>query len=275
DDSGGRHGALGLPARPERAQAGSQCGADARLQEREYGRPGAEPAAIRRRLHRSSDRGCDGDGRRGEFPDRLDAAECAARAAGGAESGRERERGAGGVGVDRDFGFRGGGEAAGTEAGEAEEIDSGDCGGSRAGEAGRITDHGAADGAVESFASADSRVPAEGGVDRRAAAGRGEIAAAGGGGGGVGLGAAPGAAVLSIHARVARTRPASWEHPSLVQLWGPRYSDYVVAAPDLAIFSVGRLPEDPRRRARAHDTAQRLHTFLDGRRMPFGQAGRG
>ena len=40
------------------------------------------------------------------------------------------------------------------------------------------------------------------------------------------------------------------------------------------LFSLGRLPEDPRRRARAQDTAARLHAFLDGRRMPFGQAGR-
>ncbi|PWT89351.1 MAG: hypothetical protein C5B56_07250 [Proteobacteria bacterium] len=85
----------------------------------------------------------------------------------------------------------------------------------------------------------------------------------------------PRAALLSIHARVKRTLPTSWEHPSLVQLWGPRFSDYVVAAADLAIFSLGRLPEDARRRARAHDTAQRLHAFLEGRRMPFGQAGRG
>jgi hypothetical protein len=31
---------------------------------------------------------------------------------------------------------------------------------------------------------------------------------------------------------------------------------------------------DARRRARAGETADRLHAFLDGRRMPFGQAGR-
>jgi Winged helix DNA-binding domain len=83
----------------------------------------------------------------------------------------------------------------------------------------------------------------------------------------------PRAALLSIHARVEDATSASWEHPSLVQLWGPRYSDYVVAAQDIAIFSLGRLPEHARRRARAHDTASRLHAFLDGRRMPFGQAG--
>ncbi|HUD64315.1 MAG TPA: crosslink repair DNA glycosylase YcaQ family protein [Candidatus Sulfotelmatobacter sp.] len=84
----------------------------------------------------------------------------------------------------------------------------------------------------------------------------------------------PRAALLSIHARVEEATSTSWAHPSLVQLWGPRYNDYVVAAQDIPVFSLGRLPEDARRRARAHDTASRLHAFLDGRRMPFGQAGR-
>jgi hypothetical protein len=84
----------------------------------------------------------------------------------------------------------------------------------------------------------------------------------------------PRAALFSIHARVAGTSATTWEHPSLVQLWGPRFSDYVIASQDLPIFSLGRLPDDARRRARAHDTADRLHAFLDGRRMPFGQAGR-
>jgi hypothetical protein len=84
----------------------------------------------------------------------------------------------------------------------------------------------------------------------------------------------PRAALLSIHARMEGAHSTSWEHPSLVQLWGPRYSDYVVAAQDLPLFSLGRLLEDARRSARAQDTAARLHAFLDGRRMPFGQAGR-
>ena len=84
----------------------------------------------------------------------------------------------------------------------------------------------------------------------------------------------PRAALLSIHARVLRASSTIWEHPSLVQLWGPRFSDYLVSAQDLAVFSLGRLPEDIRRRARAQETASRLHAFLDGRRMPFGQAGR-
>jgi hypothetical protein len=34
----------------------------------------------------------------------------------------------------------------------------------------------------------------------------------------------PRAALLSIHARVEGTRPSTWEDPSLVQLWGPRFS---------------------------------------------------
>ena len=44
----------------------------------------------------------------------------------------------------------------------------------------------------------------------------------------------PRAALLSIHARVEGTEPFTWEDPSLVQLWGPRFSAYVVAARDLA-----------------------------------------
>src|SRR5689334_25357943 len=54
----------------------------------------------------------------------------------------------------------------------------------------------------------------------------------------------PRAASLSIHARVAKTTSTTWEDPSLVQVWGPRYSTYVVAAQDLAYFTLGRLPED-------------------------------
>src|SRR4051812_49988042 len=56
----------------------------------------------------------------------------------------------------------------------------------------------------------------------------------------------PRAAVLSLHARVEGTQPSTWEHPSLVQLWGPRFSAYVVAARDLAFFSLARLPDEER-----------------------------
>ncbi len=83
----------------------------------------------------------------------------------------------------------------------------------------------------------------------------------------------PRAALLSIHARVEGAGPKTWEHPSLVQLWGPRFSAYLVAAKDLPVFSLGRMPEDAGGRARAHEIASRLHAFLDGRRVPFGRAG--
>jgi hypothetical protein len=84
----------------------------------------------------------------------------------------------------------------------------------------------------------------------------------------------PRAAVLSIHARVRETAPNTWEDPSLVQLWGLRYSVYVVAAADLAVFSFGRLPDGGEVRRRADDLAGRLHTLLDGRKMPYGEVGR-
>lgn len=77
----------------------------------------------------------------------------------------------------------------------------------------------------------------------------------------------PRAALLSIHARVEGTRPSTWEDPSLVQVWGPRYSTYVVPARDRAVFTLGRLPGHPRRRQRAEDMATRLHAFLAGRRL--------
>ena len=85
----------------------------------------------------------------------------------------------------------------------------------------------------------------------------------------------PRAALLSIHARVSGTRQSTWEHPSLVQLWGPRFNTYVVPARDRAVFTVGRLLDDDRGRQRAEDLAVRLHRFLRGRRMGDGEAGRG
>lgn len=84
----------------------------------------------------------------------------------------------------------------------------------------------------------------------------------------------PRAALLSIHARVERTGPSTWEDPSLVQLWGPRFSAYVVARRDLAVFSLGRLPDDDKGRRVAEHLADRLHAFLDGRTMTYGEAGR-
>ena len=85
----------------------------------------------------------------------------------------------------------------------------------------------------------------------------------------------PRAALLSIHARVEGTEPSTWEDPSLVQVWGPRLSAFVVAAADRAVFTVGRSPEDPEYRAFAEGLADQLERFLDGRRMTYGEAGEG
>src|SRR5688572_3855191 len=85
----------------------------------------------------------------------------------------------------------------------------------------------------------------------------------------------PRAALLSIHARVEGTGPSTWEDASLVQLWGPRFSAYVVAARDIAVFSLGRLPDDAKGRQLAEAIAARLHGFLGGRRMAYGEAGHG
>ena len=84
----------------------------------------------------------------------------------------------------------------------------------------------------------------------------------------------PRAALLSIHARVEGAGPSAWEDPSLVQLWGPRYSVFVVAARDLAVFSLGTMPDDAKGRRRAEDLASRLREMLGGRRMGYGEAGR-
>jgi hypothetical protein len=77
----------------------------------------------------------------------------------------------------------------------------------------------------------------------------------------------PRAALLSIHARVEGSHPSIWEDPALVQVWGPRFSTYVVPACDHAIFTVGRLPDDTPGRERAESLAERVHAILAGGRM--------
>jgi hypothetical protein len=80
----------------------------------------------------------------------------------------------------------------------------------------------------------------------------------------------PRAALLSLHARVKGVGPATWEHPSLVQIWGPRWSAYVVAAKDVAPFTLGRMPDDIDDQQKLEDLVQRIHAHLRGRRVPFG-----
>jgi Winged helix DNA-binding domain len=84
----------------------------------------------------------------------------------------------------------------------------------------------------------------------------------------------PRAALLSIHARVEGTHSSSWEDPALVQVWGPRFSTYVVPARDHAIFTLARLPDDDRGRQRAEELAALLHATLKGRRSTDREAAR-
>ena len=81
----------------------------------------------------------------------------------------------------------------------------------------------------------------------------------------------PRAALLSLHARIDGVEPATWEDPSLAQLWGPRYSTYVVPKRDFALFSLGRLPDSPKGRERAERTAERVHAYLNGARATDGE----
>lgn len=81
----------------------------------------------------------------------------------------------------------------------------------------------------------------------------------------------PRAALLSLHARVKGIEPSSWEHASLAQIWGPRWSAYVVPARDAAIFTRGRMPEDEKFRLKFEDLAERLDASLQRKQVRFGE----
>lgn len=83
----------------------------------------------------------------------------------------------------------------------------------------------------------------------------------------------PRAALLSLHARVAGTRPSALEDDSLAQVWGPRFSAFVVADVDVPVFTLGRFPADARGQRVASETAARLREFLGDRELPYGEVG--
>jgi hypothetical protein len=66
---------------------------------------------------------------------------------------------------------------------------------------------------------------------------------------------------------VAGTEPETWADPSLVHVWGPRYSTFVVPEVDAPLFTLGRYPDDDRGRRIAEETATRLEQALHGQRM--------
>ena len=84
----------------------------------------------------------------------------------------------------------------------------------------------------------------------------------------------PRAALLSLHARVEGVESSTWEDRSLAQLWGPRYSTYVVPKRDFALFSLGRYPDNVKGRLRADRIAAQLHAQLEGARMKDSEVGR-
>jgi hypothetical protein len=82
----------------------------------------------------------------------------------------------------------------------------------------------------------------------------------------------PRAALLSIHARMEHTNPDTWEDSSYLQVWGPRFNAYVVAKSDLAVFTLGRLPEEDDMREGMRDLAVRLRALLGDAPMTQGAA---
>ena len=83
----------------------------------------------------------------------------------------------------------------------------------------------------------------------------------------------PRAALLSIHARVANTRPDALDDPSLAQVWGPRFSLFVVAERDAPIFTLGRYPSDARGRRVADGAAALIQKAVGDGRIAYGHAG--
>ena len=84
----------------------------------------------------------------------------------------------------------------------------------------------------------------------------------------------PRAAVLALHARVEGVAPDAWADRELVQVWGPRYAVFVVAAEDRAPFTLGTLPDEDDRRARASRLADLLERYLAGGTEEYATAGR-
>jgi hypothetical protein len=79
--------------------------------------------------------------------------------------------------------------------------------------------------------------------------------------------------LLSIHARVERTTPDALDDPSLTQVWGPRFSLFVVAEQDAPIFTLGRYPSDAGGRRVADAAAELIRKAVGDGRIAYGTAG--
>jgi hypothetical protein len=83
----------------------------------------------------------------------------------------------------------------------------------------------------------------------------------------------PRSALHALHARVEGIGFDAWQDPALSQVWGPRYTAYVVPAGKHEPFTLGRLPIGGRLRGRAEELAARLRELLGERRMLVDDAG--
>lgn len=83
----------------------------------------------------------------------------------------------------------------------------------------------------------------------------------------------PRAALVSLHARVAGTEPDDWNHASLIGVWGPRFSAYVVPEVDRVYFTLGRLSNAGVKRDRSERLADRLGSLLGDGSMMYREAG--
>ncbi len=77
----------------------------------------------------------------------------------------------------------------------------------------------------------------------------------------------PRAAVISLHARVRDVEPASWDDPSLAQIWFRGGADYVIPRADIGVFTLGCLPRDADRRRALEAVADEAHEVLQGQML--------
>jgi hypothetical protein len=77
----------------------------------------------------------------------------------------------------------------------------------------------------------------------------------------------PRSALHSLHARVEGVAADALDDPALAQVWGPRFTAYVVPADAHAAFTLGRLPVTGSLPRRSEDYAARAASFLAERRL--------
>ena len=83
----------------------------------------------------------------------------------------------------------------------------------------------------------------------------------------------PRSGLLGLHTRLAEVGPASWEDPSLAQVW-LRRADYVVPRADVGVFTLGAMPRDPAQAAALYALAEVAVRACAGRPRPTREVSR-